>query len=87
MIKHVYLLPTYHSLVRNPLGKHLVESPALPKNGAKHQGGSNAQHGESYLQMERDRRKRRERNLCGSPYIPICKASVHRGPGAESGPH
>lgn len=41
----MYLLPTHHSLVWDPLSKHLVESPALPQNGAKHKGGPNAQHG------------------------------------------
>lgn len=51
-VKHCVLVATHHSLVRDPLGKHLVESPALPQNGSKHKGGPNAQHGQSYLQWK-----------------------------------
>lgn len=49
--------PTHHSLVGDPLGEHLVESPALPQNRAEHKGCPNAQHGQSHLRANEDRSK------------------------------
>lgn len=49
--------PTHHSLVGDPLGEHLVESPALPQNRAEHKGCPNAQHGQSHLRTNEDRSK------------------------------